>query len=92
MIGASIGAAILRTLGSLDARDLDRSRHLEWWRESLSIPTGDAVTHYAEDYLSTGSEIEALRLAATRLGKAEPPSDWKSRHEKETANSVAPKD
>jgi len=91
LIGASIGAAILRTLGSLDARDLDRSRHLEWWRESLSIPTGDAVTHYAEDYLSTGSEIEALRLAATRLGKAEPPSDWKSRHEKETANSVVPK-
>jgi hypothetical protein len=92
LIGASFGKAILRTLDSLDARDLDRARQLDWWRESLLISTGDAVTHYAEDYLSTGSEIEAMRLAATRAGKAEPPAEWKSQSEQQAAKSEAKQD
>jgi hypothetical protein len=42
------------------------------------MQSGDALEAYFEDWQSTGSEVEALRLAAMRAGKAEPPADWQS--------------
>jgi hypothetical protein len=52
---------------------------------------GEAISLYMRDMLATGSEVEALRLAATRAGKAEPPADWKSRAEKQAAKAEAKK-
>ena len=35
--------------------------------------TQASITQFLRDMLETGDEIEALRIAAQRLGKAEPP-------------------
>ncbi|WP_395683880.1 hypothetical protein [Dokdonella sp.] len=88
-----IGEMLLRKLDALGPDDQLRARRLAWWTESqMSIfMTGDALSQYLRDTLSTGSEIEALRLAATRAGKAEPPADWKSPSEKAAAKAEARK-
>ena len=91
-----IGEMLLRKFHALNAQDLLQARKLAWWREnSMSIitdgPNGMAISLYMHDMLATGSESEALRLAATRAGKAEPPADWKSQSEKKAAKDATPK-
>jgi len=88
-----MGEMLLRKFDALSADDRLRSRNLAWWREnSMSLlSAGDAAGLYMRDVLATGSEIEALGLAATRAGKAEPPADWKSASEKAAAKDEARK-
>lgn len=83
-VSALIGAAVLREVGPLDPSDQQRARRIYWWHEvQLSaLVDGASPDTYFEDFVSTGDEIEALRLAATRIGKAEPPAEWKSPPEK----------
>jgi hypothetical protein len=80
VVSALIGRAILRQAGPLAADDEQRARRIDWWQESqTSLLSGAAgIDAYVEDLASTGSEIEAQRLAATRAGKADPPVDWTS--------------
>lgn len=90
------GEMLLRKFDALNADDRLRARKLAWWREnSMSLlanaTNGEAISLYMRDMLATGSEVEALRLAATRAGKAEPPADWKSRAEKQAAKAEAKK-
>lgn len=87
VINAIIGERILRKADALDDADEDRARHLAWWHANMAAPfTAYATSRYAEGYLSTGSEIQALRLAATRVGKADPLSAWKSPAEAQPAS------
>jgi len=75
MITAVFGTAILRKLEALAGSDRDYARRIAWLQDNVSaVKTG--ADRYIEDYFSTGSEIEALRRAMTRAGKAEPPADW----------------
>lgn len=80
VVSALIGRAILRQAGPLAADDEQRARRIDWWQENqTSLLSGAAgIDAYVEDLASTGSEIEAQRLAATRAGKAEPPVEWTS--------------
>jgi hypothetical protein len=84
LLTTMIGEMLLRKVDALDADDRVRARQLGWWRESMTDigTSSDATSRYVEDTISTKSEIEALRLAMTRAGKAEPPADWKSPAEK----------
>lgn len=77
LLAARFGEALLRKLDALLGVDAERSRQIAWWRAN-SAPDAEAtaISTYFEDWLSTGNEIEAMRLAATRAGKAEPPADW----------------
>jgi hypothetical protein len=84
MTAMMLGERILETLDGMDARDLERARHLEWWSESLmsaaSTESPDPERYF--DDVRTAGEVEAMRLAAVRLGKAEPPANWRSPAEK----------
>jgi len=84
----SVGEAILRKLDALGESDLVRTRQISWWH-GLTMPAPSAgikgISAYLDDYFATGSEIEALRLNAERLGKTEPPAAWKSHGEKRRA-------
>jgi hypothetical protein len=61
-----------------------------WWQENVTTLTeGDALSRYLDDYTATGNEVEAMRLAAARAGKAEPPADWKSRYDTAPADTAA---
>jgi len=93
LMSVVMGEMLLRKFDALNADDRLRSRNLAWWREnSMSLlSTGDAAGLYMRDMLATDSEVEALRLAATRAGKAEPPADWKSASEKAAAKDEARK-
>lgn len=84
VISALIGSAVLREAGPLSPGDQQRARAIAWWQESQlgALADGAGLDAYFDDFASTGSEIEALRLAATRAGKAEPPAEWKSPAEK----------
>ena len=81
---ARFGEALLRKLDALQGLEAERARHIAWWQDDQlsTMPSGTALDAYFTDWLSTGDEIEALRLAATRAGKAEPPADWRSPAEK----------
>ncbi|HKE48372.1 MAG TPA: hypothetical protein VKB52_09930 [Rhodanobacteraceae bacterium] len=81
MLNARIGELILTQLAALDGSDADRARHFEWWYEALmnKHALASGIGPYVNDVLATGNEIDALRHAADRLGKAEPPADWKPR-------------
>jgi hypothetical protein len=76
------GRRILRGLNALDAADADRARHVEWWREVMFRQEHSGnVTAYLDDSIATGDEVEALRRSAERLGKSEPPANWKGADE-----------
>lgn len=85
LVDVSIGEILLRQLEALGPSDENRARQVAWWH-SASTPKvmfgSDGGVTYFNDFISSGSEIEATRLAAKRLGKAEPPADWKSPAEK----------
>lgn len=80
LLAARFGEALLRKLDALQGVDAGRARHVAWWQAN-GAPDAEAtaINTYFEDWLSTGSEVEAMRLAATRAGKAEPPADWEPR-------------
>lgn len=80
VVGALIGSTVLGQAGALDADGQQRTRRIAWWQESQTNTFADepGLDAYIDDLASTGSEIEALRRAATRAGKAEPPTKWKS--------------
>jgi len=84
LLAARFGEALLRKLDALTGADAERARQLAWWQETLmpTLQSGREMDAYFTDWLSTGDEIEALRLAANRAGKAEPPADWRSPAEK----------
>lgn len=84
LLVAMFGEAALRKLGTLDAADRERARQIAWWRTQVGA-TNEDQERYIDDYFATGSEIEAIRLALTRAGKAEPPVGWKSPAEKHAA-------
>jgi len=94
LISVTIGESRLRSFDALGQDDQLRARRIAWWSESTMtflMSSADATNLYARDVVATGSEIEALRLAATRAGKVEPPADWKSRNEKQAAKAAAKK-
>lgn len=94
LISVTIGESRLRSFDALGQDDQLRARRIAWWSESTMtflMSSADATSLYARDVVATGSEIEALRLAATRAGKVEPPADWKSRSEKQAAKAAAKK-
>jgi hypothetical protein len=89
---ADSGERVLRKLGAFDARDSERARQLAWWRNAvrqrLMGDSDQAINAYIDDLLVTGSDIEALRLAADRLGKGTPPADWQSPTEKRAVKAL----
>lgn len=80
-----IGERLLRNLNALGNGDRARARQIAWWQENFSASYGKNDAAYMDDYISTHSEIEALRLAAVRAGKVDPPKEWKSAAEKSAA-------
>lgn len=76
---AGVGEMILRRIDALDADDSARTRQVAWWRDftmTASATDDDALDRFLKDSVSTGSEIEAMRLAAQRAGKETPPESW----------------
>lgn len=84
LVAAKVGESLLRNADALSAAERERARQLAWWSMHAGAldRNDEAIDAYFADYLSTGSEIEAMRLAATRAGKAEPPANWTSPAEK----------
>ena len=81
ILQARLGEGLLRKLDALEAVDADRARRVNWWHVSwdpMQVSDATSLGAYFQDWLSTGSEVEAMRLAATRADKAEPPADWQS--------------
>jgi hypothetical protein len=84
MLGAKFGESLLRRLDAAAPPEIARMRELAWWDDSLrsGISTGGpTLARYLDDVRASG-EVEAMRLAAARAGKAEPPANWKSPAEK----------
>lgn len=90
LLAARVGEGLLRKLDALRDTDAERTRQLAWWQENMqaNLLPGKAMDAYFADWLSTGSEVEALRLAANRAGKAEPPADWQSPADKRAKKPV----
>jgi hypothetical protein len=80
VLAARFGETLLRKLDALHGLEAERARQIAWWQDNQlsTMPSGTALEAYFSDWLSTGDEVEALRLAATRAGKAEPPADWQA--------------
>jgi hypothetical protein len=75
-----IGEGILRNQKSLEAADAERSRRVHWWQDVMERQErSESVGAYLDDYLATGNQVEALERNAARLGKTEPPVNWKPR-------------
>ena len=84
------GESILRKLEALDAANAARARNAAWWQQqSTARAMKGEVFAYLDDYFTTGNELEALRLNAERLGKAEPPANWKSPNERKAARATS---
>ena len=78
LLAARFGEGVLRKLDALQGSDAERARRIAWWQATrASMTDSRADDAYLADWLSTGNELEALRLGATRAGKTEPPADWK---------------
>lgn len=96
VIAARIGEGVLRKLDAMTAADTLRARKLAWWSSlagGIERKDGQATVTFFNDQRATGSEIDALRLGAERLGKAEPGETWRSPTDKRaTANSAKPVD
>ena len=85
LLSVTAGERILRRLDALDDRDADRARSIAWWMTAArpeAQPDGEAISRFMDDIANSGSEVEALRLAAERAGKAQPPETWRSPAEK----------
>lgn len=79
LVTAQIGESQLRRLDAFTEADQERSRRIAWWQSRASgMEQGALLETYIDDYLATGSEIDALQRRASRAGQAEPPADWKS--------------
>jgi hypothetical protein len=92
LIAVTIGEFVLRQNDALDARDAERARLVAWWSKDLQTnmyANADAFDAYFNDYLASGNEIEAIRLLATRNGKAQPPANWKSPSDKAAEKGAA---
>jgi hypothetical protein len=89
IMGVSFGEAILRKLAALDAASATRARNAVWWQQqSMESAMNGELSSYLDDYFTTGNEIETMRLNAQRLGKAEPPANWKSPKERKAARAA----
>ncbi|MBL0164738.1 MAG: hypothetical protein IPP82_14100 [Xanthomonadales bacterium] len=92
MLSVSAGERILRKLDALDERDTVRARTVAWWM-NVAMPENsfdaEAMARFMDDVADSGSEIEALRLAAQRAGKSEPPQAWRSPAEKKKSPAKA---
>ncbi|MGH8123446.1 MAG: hypothetical protein ACREPT_11825 [Rudaea sp.] len=85
LIARSIGYAVLRVSGTFNDDDIRRSRNDDWLRQEMVAATVYPPTHestrngvtYVNDWCATNSEIEAMRRAVSRAGRApRPPVDW----------------
>lgn len=85
LLDAYMGQQILRQTSALDADDAEFMRRVEWWQQSALSPDAGVF----RDILSTGDEIEAIRLLAVRAGKAEPPQGWIAPSAKRAAAAAA---
>jgi hypothetical protein len=76
LIAAGMGAGLLRTSDLLVGEDAERDRQLAWWKQTVAPGVERDPGAFVDDWIATGSEVEALRLAAIRAGKESPPKDW----------------
>ena len=70
-----LGAGMLRTLGALEGADREYARRLYWWAASAGAMR-EHFGRYVDDYLATGSEIEATRRLMAAAGTLDPPAGW----------------
>jgi len=85
IVSAMAGERLLRRLDAHDDRDASRARTIAWWSSVGGLgnsPDSQAAALVMNDMAESGSEVEALRLAAQRAGKIDPPEDWRSPTEK----------
>ncbi|MCC7255777.1 MAG: hypothetical protein IT467_07585 [Dokdonella sp.] len=74
LLTSSVGAQVLLGLAALEGAEREQARRIAWWREQGALSAIGSMA-YVNDYLDKG-EMAAIRAAATRAGKAEPPADW----------------
>jgi hypothetical protein len=93
-IAARIGEGVLRRLDAMTPDDTYRARQIAWWSSVMNgvlEKDHQRMVEFIHDQLAAGSEVEALRLGAQRLGKAEPGDTWRSPTEqKAVATPVKP--
>lgn len=87
LVAAMFGGGLLRTLGALEGADREYARQLYWWQTSGSAMQ-EKFGRFIDDYLATGSEIEAMRRLMASAGKLDPPADWQPPHWKKAAASA----
>lgn len=77
LLVTAVGTRTLLNLGALEDEDRAFARRIAWWQEQASM--SDRMTDaFADDYVAKG-ELAAIRAAAARAGKADPPADWQPR-------------
>jgi hypothetical protein len=84
LINANLGQMILRKVDAFDADDAQFVRQFEWWEHSGA----GSMVGVLREAIATGNEIEALRTAAARNGKTEPPAGWVSPSESRLARKT----
>jgi len=89
LVAATFGGGMLRTLGALEGADRETVRQLYWWQTSGSAMQ-EKFGGFIDDYLATGSEIEAMRRLMTAAGKLDPPADWQPAQWKKESSKAAP--
>ncbi len=81
LVARSIGYAVLRVSATFNDDDIRQSRDYDWLRQEFLGTTAHGSTRidvaYVNDWCATNSEIEAMRRAVSRAGRApRPPADW----------------
>lgn len=80
VLALMVGTGLLGRLDASGADDAERKRRISWWQQvawpQLEGDDSEARQAWLADLLASKSEIEALRRAAERAGKAEPPEGW----------------
>ncbi|MCC7255774.1 MAG: hypothetical protein IT467_07570 [Dokdonella sp.] len=74
LLTTGTGARTLLELDALDGEDRELARHIAWWRGQAFEP--EKFDGALVDDLVAKGEIAAMRGAAMRAGKAEPPAGW----------------
>jgi hypothetical protein len=68
LLDAMIGDSILRKLGAPDAIDEARASDVKKLRNAAASFDVDASARFVREYVASGNEIEAMRIAADRSG------------------------
>jgi hypothetical protein len=79
ILATTLGQHVLGRFDAFDADDTARARQVAWWK-NVVMPDSEfdatAYIRFMSDMVSTGDEVEAMRLAAQRAGKEIPPESW----------------